>query len=111
MKDGIYTDISIKDYHENRTHISATQLKYANKSLKHFYSYINGQLEKPQGSHFDFGNAFELALLSLETYVKEVAVFPDQDFIELANQERKAEGKEPFTTPRNSKTYKDAAAD
>lgn len=111
IKDGIHTDISIQDYHANRTHYSATQLKYANKSLKHFRSYIDGQLERPEGSHFGFGNAFELALLDQEGYMKNVAVLPDQDFIDLANQERKKEGKEPFTTPRNSKVYKDGVAE
>lgn len=106
MTDGIYTDISIKDYHENRTHYSATQLKYANKSLKHFYSYINGFLDKPEGLHMDFGNAFELALLNQEQYVREVAVIPDQDFIELAKQ---ADGK--LTKPRASKVYRDSMAE
>lgn len=103
IEDGIYTDISIQDYHANRTHISATQLKYANKSLKHFYSYVNGFLEKPKGPHLDFGNAFELALLNQEGYVKEVAVFPDHDFVELAM------GADPkLKVPRNSKVYKEA---
>lgn len=107
IEDGIHTDITIQDYHANRTHYSATQLKYANKSLKHFYSYINGFLDKPKGSHLDFGNAFELALLNQEGYMKEVAVLPDQDFIEIANAVRVKEGKEPFTTPRNSTVYKE----
>ena len=29
MQDGIFTDISITDYHANKTHYSATQLKMA----------------------------------------------------------------------------------
>lgn len=106
IEDGIYTDISIKDYHENRTHYSATQLKYAKKSLKHFYSYVNGFLEKPEGLHLNFGNAFELALLNQEAYVNEVAIIPDQDFIDLALQDNPK-----LTVPRNSKVYKDSMDD
>lgn len=106
IEDGIHTDISIQDYHANRTHYSATQLKYANKSLKHFYSYINGFLDKPQGSHLDFGNAFELALLDQEGYMKSVAVLPDQDFIELAKQDNPK-----LERPRNSKIYQAGIAE
>jgi hypothetical protein len=106
MTDGIYKDISIEDYHANKTHISATQIKYAKKSLKHFYSYVNGFLEKPSGSHMDFGNAFELALLNPVGYMQEVAVIPDQDFIDLARQDNPA-----LTVPRNSKIYKAGIAE
>lgn len=105
IEDGIHTDISIQDYHANRTHYSATQLKYAQKSMKHFYSYINGFLERPEGMHFGFGNAFELALLSPEAYVKEVAIIPDQDFIDLAMQ-----GNDKLKVPRNSTVYKENMA-
>lgn len=102
IEDGIHTDVTIQDYHANRTHYSATQLKYANKSLKHFYSYINGFIDKPQGSHLQFGNAFELALLNQEGYLNEVATLPDQDFVELALRENPK-----LTKPRSSKVYQD----
>lgn len=102
IEDGIHTDISIQDYHANRTHYSATQLKYAQKSMKHFYSYINGFIPPPTGSHFGFGNAFELALLNQEGYMKEVAVLPDQDFVELAKQNNPN-----VIKPRGTKIYQD----
>jgi len=82
MTDGIYTDITIEDYHANKTHVSATTLKYAKESLKHYDWYRNGKLENPTGSHFSFGNAFELALLSPDEYVKKVAIMPENDWLE-----------------------------
>lgn len=102
MTDGIYTDITIEDYHTNRTHVSATTLKYAKESLKHYDWYRRGLLEKPTGSHFDFGNAFELALLSPDEYVKKVAVMPENDWyeeIKAANPEVK--------TWRNTNMYRE----
>lgn len=103
MNDGIYTDLSIKDYHANKTHYSATQLKYAKTSLKHFQWYIGGMLPKPEGTHFPFGNAFELALLDNASFLKEVAVMPDEDWVSNALQVNPE-----LKNVRNSKLYKDA---
>lgn len=100
MENGIYTDISIQDYHDNKTHISATQIKYAKTSLKHFDWYCSGKLPKPKGSHFGFGNAFELALLSQEEYLKSVAVLPDQQWVDEAMTIDEA-----LKVPRNSSHY------
>lgn len=97
--DGIYTDISIEDYHKCEGY-SATQIKYARQSLWHFYQYITGKLPRPQGSHFSFGNAFELALMSPDEYLKRVAVFPDGD---LVNEALTANPK--LKVPRNSTVY------
>jgi hypothetical protein len=63
MKDGIYTDITIEDYHANTTHISSTQIKIAKKSLKELDWVRRGLIVQEKKTHFDFGNAFELALL------------------------------------------------
>jgi hypothetical protein len=104
MEDGIYTDISIKDYHSNKTHISSTQIKKAKTSLKHFHWYTTGKIVQEQKGHFDFGNAFELALLDKVGYLNSVAVFPDQDFIDQAMQSNPE-----LKTPRNSNVYKEAA--
>lgn len=101
MTDGIYTDITIDDYHANRTHVSATTLKYAKESLKHYDWYRRGLLEKPTGSHFDFGNAFELALLSPDEYVKKVAVMPENDWLEEIKQSNPD-----VKTWRNTSIYK-----
>lgn len=106
MEDGVYTDISIEDYHANKTHVSATQIKYAKTSLKHFDWYCNGKLDKPQTSAMGFGNAFELALLSEnEEFLQRVAVRPEQDWIDVANEAQIIETGKPFEKPRSSKIY------
>lgn len=104
--DGIYTDISIEDYHASEGY-SATQLKYAKQSLKHFRMYLDGRLEKPTGSHMSFGNAFELALLAPNEYTRKVAVIPDAELIEEAQANAKKEGKQPYVKPRASSYYQD----
>lgn len=63
MKDGIYTDITIEDYHANTTHLSSTQIKLAKRSLKELDWTRRGLIKQEKKSHFDFGNSFELALL------------------------------------------------
>lgn len=101
MEDGIYSDLSIEDYHENKTHISATQIKYARESLKHFEWFISGKLPQEEKQQFGFGNAFELALMASDVYLKKVAVMPENDFIAAALEE-----KPDLTVPRNSKKFK-----
>ena len=101
MDNGIYDNISIEAYHANNTHISATQIKRANESLRLFNWYETGKIVQEQKTCFDFGNAFELALLAKDEYLKKVAVFPDQDFIDLA----KANNPD-LEKPRASKIYK-----
>jgi hypothetical protein len=81
MNDGIYNDLSIEDYHGNHTHISATQIKYARQSIKHFQYYISGKLPREEKTHFDFGNAFELALLAPKEYLEKVAISPDMELV------------------------------
>lgn len=101
MKDGIYTDISIEAYHDNRTHLSATQIKIAKKSLKEFNWYRRGLITQPNKSHFDFGNAFELALLDKEGFAKKVAILPDSQWIAEAMAIKH------YDKPRASKHYSD----
>lgn len=74
MEDGVYTDLSITDYHTNKTHISATGLKYIKKSLKHFEWFQSGKFDVEEKPHFSFGNAFELALLDQVGFEKDVAI-------------------------------------
>ncbi len=102
IEDGIHTNISIEDYHANTSHISATQIKIAKTSLKHFDWYTRGKLPRDQKKQFDFGNAFELALLDNTNYLKKVATLPDQqwvDEIQTINEDSK--------NPRNTNYYKD----
>jgi len=102
IKDGIHDDISITEYHENKTHVSATVLKYAKQSLKHFDYYRRGLIPREDKFHFGFGNAFELALLDPEGYTKQVAVIPDAVWVEKAMKDNPE-----LKTPRNSKIYQD----
>lgn len=106
MNDGIYTDVTIEDYHANKTHISATQIKYARQSLRHFQWYRSGKIQVEQKPHFSFGNAFELALLAPEEYLQKVAVVPDADFIETVLTE-KPEIKSPRSTNRYKALHED----
>lgn len=102
IKDGVYTDISIEDYHNNKSHVSSTVVKYAKESLKHYDWYRRGLLPVIQTTAMGFGNAFELALLSTnDEYLSKVAVMPEQDWYE----EIKA-AKSDVKTWRNTTMYK-----
>jgi hypothetical protein len=106
MQDGIYDDLTIEDYHTNTTHLSATTLKYARESLKHFDWYRNGRLPREDKPQFSFGNAFELALLAPNEYLQKVAVMPESEWFE----EVKA-SKPDVKTIRNTTIYKDRCAE
>lgn len=101
MKDGIYTDVTIEAYHQNTTHLSATQIKLAKKSLKELDWYRRGLLKQEQKTHFDFGNAFELALLDPVAFSEKVAILKDREFVNEALMV-----KPDLKVPRNSTEYK-----
>jgi len=84
MKPGIHHDINITDYHRNKEWISATGLKHAKRSMLDLRYYLDGGYDDLTGSHFDFGNAFELALLDVGGFHREVAVMPTQTWIKEA---------------------------
>lgn len=103
MTNGIHTDISIEDYHANRTHFSSTSLKIAKKSLKQFDWWRRGLLDQERKSHFDFGNAFELALLDSKGFSEKVAIMKDSEWVQDALTVDPS-----LQKPRSSKTYQDA---
>jgi hypothetical protein len=78
---GIHKDISIEDYHADRDYISASGVKEAIKSLRHFqYARTTPKVRK---SHFDFGNVFEIALLdyvngTMEFFDKVIVFDPEE---------------------------------
>ena len=102
ISNGIHTDISIKDYHANTSHVSATSIKHAKVSLKEFDWFRRGLMPKSDGLHFDFGNAFESALLDKEFFKKDVAIMQTEYWIAEAMAE-----KPDLKVPKNSKKYKD----
>lgn len=61
-KTGIYTDLSIEDYHQKVKAISASALKMIRKSELSYVHYKNSK-DDERKSHFDYGNAFELAIM------------------------------------------------
>ena len=105
IPNGIHTDITIEQYHANRTHLSATTLKKARESLKHFHWFREGKIVQEDKPHFSFGNAFELALLDPKDYLNKVVVMPENEWIEGALAE-----KPELQKPRNSGYYQKAYA-
>lgn len=103
----IIKDMPIEQYHENKLVISSTGLKELKKSTRHFLYYLTRK--EKQKSHFDFGNAFEIAIMDKVNGTKEfdkaVAVHPDTEFIDAALNE-----KPDLVSPRSSKVYKELTA-
>lgn len=113
IENGIHTDISIGDYHANRTHISATSIKMAKKSLALWkWMQSHPQETKP---HFDFGNSFELALLDKENFKKSVAIEQTEAWTKYANDKRLQEFTEkglpekykPYSVVKSTNYYKE----
>ena len=119
FENGIFNNININDYHGDTEYLSSSSIKEANKSLKHFEWYF--KKDKERKTHFDFGNAFEIALMDLFNETKEfdltVNVFDEslrpetdktfaskensqwkKDFFETGNYVINQKGKESFET-------------
>ena len=58
---GVYNDMSIEEYHADKSAISSSRLKECYKSLMHYRTYYDEEQAKKM--HLDFGNAFEACLL------------------------------------------------
>lgn len=86
---GIYTDITIEDYHNDKEYLSSTGLKYARNSLKTFYYWMQGHFDKDNVSHFDFGNAMELALCNEDEFNANVAIMDDTEILESIDTKSK----------------------
>jgi len=112
MKPGIHHDISIQEYHRNREWISATGLKHAKRSMQDLRYYLDGGYDSLTGSHFDFGNAFELALLDADAFLREVAIMPTQKWIEdaLAGNQKLVNAKLSTAYQESLKKFKEAHA-
>ena len=77
IEDGVYTDMTIETYHENKTHLSSSSIKEGFKSMAHLKAYLDKKEERK--SHFDFGNAFELSVTNSELFSKKVAIYDETD--------------------------------
>ena len=102
MNNGIYDNISITDYHANKTHVSATGIKRAKKSLKYFHWAQTAEQETKL--HLDFGNAFELALLDPKSFEECVAIEQTEAWEHEALLE-----KPDLKRPKQSKKYQTRA--
>lgn len=103
IADGIFNDLSIEAYHKNKSHYSSTGLKHAKRSLKEFKSFIDGEFDTDEKkSHFDFGNAFEIALVEPDNFEDKVAVFKESELIAEI-----MEAKPDTKSVRLTKPYKD----
>lgn len=90
------TNITIQDYHADKTHISSSGLKWATKSLKHFAAWLRGDFDREKKPAFEFGNAFELFLMDRTEFDRAVFIYdesnrpePDKGITSKANQEWK----------------------
>lgn len=87
MKQGIEKGMSINDYHANMEWMSSTMLRKAAESPKHLWHYMNKK-DDQRKSHFDFGNAFELALLDKEGFANDVVIYDDSEIIDSIRSKR-----------------------
>lgn len=97
---GIY-QISIDDYHADKSWISSTGVKHARGSMAEYRLFLDGYWDNDVKTHFDYGNAMELFLIDKEGFNKSVAVAPTHKWVEEALAENPK-----LVSPRASKTYK-----
>lgn len=105
MTDGVYNDVTIEQYLSNTTHLSSTQVRTAKESLKKLDWTRRGLIKQDSKSHFDFGNAFELALMSQVEFSEKVAIKKDGEWVKEAMEINPA-----YDKPRSSKHYQEANA-
>lgn len=99
MDNGVYDNITIEDYHKNKTHLSATGIKMVKSSL----ALWRWNQTHPQETklHLDFGNAFEIALLDKLNFEKYVAILQTEAWRLKALSE-----KPELKVPKSSAVYK-----
>lgn len=99
MSSRVVSDLPIEAYHADKTALSSSGLRKAKKSLKLFRLYHEGYFDDERKTQFDFGNAFELALLDPAAFHNKVAVEDEiLDQIAIENPEVKS--------PRSTTRYK-----
>lgn len=95
----IRRDMDIREYHADKTVISSTGCKHAIKSSRDFAMYLLEEQERKLT--FDFGNAFEVALIDAvkgtSELDKELAIMPTEDWKDQILEDR-PEIKSPVAT-------------
>lgn len=99
---GTFPGIPIDQYHADKRWISSTGLKHAKRSMAEFKMWQDGFFDSDDRTHFDFGNAFELALLDPDHFDREVAILQTEAWTSQALEE-----KPDLISPKLSKAYKD----
>lgn len=99
MRYQIIENLPIEAYHHEKPHknfLGSTAIKKASKSLLNYKYYMTSEQDQERKLHFDFGNAFELALLDTNEFAQKVAIFnaderpePGKTFASKANKEWK----------------------
>ena len=103
-KPGIY-NISIEDYHADKTWNSATGLKHARRSMAEYRLFLDGYWDDNTASHFDYGNSVELFLIDPKGFLEKVAIAPTHKWVEDALAENPK-----LVNPKASAVYKKLAA-
>lgn len=103
----ITKDMSIEEYHADRTILSSTGLKKLKECSRNFVHYVlYGTESKP---HFDFGNAFEVALMDkvngTNLFEKHCAVLETDMWVNAALDVNPG-----LVSPKASKTYKELSS-
>lgn len=99
IANGIHIDISIQEYHANKTHISATGIKLAKKSLA-LWKWMQSHPQEDK-LHFSFGNSFEIALLDKDNFDRHVGIMQTENWIAKALDQ-----KPELKVPKSSACYK-----
>lgn len=101
IKLGINRTISIEDYHADRDFLSSSSIKEAKKSLKHFEYYLK-EKNQERKSHFDFGNAFELALMDCVNSRTSVELSDFGKYVAILDDSQKPKPDKDFRTKENA---------
>ena len=76
--------ISIDDYHADKSWISSSGFVHAKKSLSEYRLYLDGYYDNNDALHFSFGNACELYLIDEADFYRRVAIAEESKWIEEA---------------------------
>jgi len=98
---GINREITIEKYHADRDYLSASSIKEAKKSLKHFQYYLQNK-DVERKSCFDFGNAFELALMDCVNKRTSVELSDFGKYVAILDDSKKPQPEKDYRTKENA---------